>query len=348
MICPVEIARDLSAWRVARVRVGDHGKHGFLLDAAGADVHIEDMGLSVMHLVLVKHRVLGGVHAADFAAVGQTFGIVAGAHATDKHHTLRNGAVRRPLENTAGGAESRNQSLKLERVNDIFVLPVAVLAVTCQPGFILFFGNAVELVSGGHDDGANTFLDQLVLILEVNGFGLALFLAQLAAIANDSGANLLLDNGPCWDSLREWNVDCRSRSHAEVEFARILLQRANVPALTAAGALGGVDVASLLPDRNLEIAYEPINRFDFRIGVQLDARMLSDLDHPRREDALPCSCCNDARPQPASYKGSRDTWGRPRPHSWRHGQRHWRVFCEPDRALFLRCTWSCPRRSTRF
>ena len=30
MICPVEIARDLSAFRAARV--GDHAKHGFLLE----------------------------------------------------------------------------------------------------------------------------------------------------------------------------------------------------------------------------------------------------------------------------------------------------------------------------
>ena len=30
MICPVEIARDLSAFRA--VRVGDHAKHGFLLE----------------------------------------------------------------------------------------------------------------------------------------------------------------------------------------------------------------------------------------------------------------------------------------------------------------------------
>jgi len=30
MICPVEIARDMSALRAARV--GDHGKHGLLLE----------------------------------------------------------------------------------------------------------------------------------------------------------------------------------------------------------------------------------------------------------------------------------------------------------------------------
>src|SRR6266446_7315900 len=36
MICPVEIARDLSAFRA--VRVGDHAKHGFLLEGRdGAD-----------------------------------------------------------------------------------------------------------------------------------------------------------------------------------------------------------------------------------------------------------------------------------------------------------------------
>jgi len=34
MICPVEIASDLSALRAARV--GDHGKHGFLLNTGHA------------------------------------------------------------------------------------------------------------------------------------------------------------------------------------------------------------------------------------------------------------------------------------------------------------------------
>ena len=33
MICPVEIARDVSALQAARV--GDHGKHGFLLEGRG-------------------------------------------------------------------------------------------------------------------------------------------------------------------------------------------------------------------------------------------------------------------------------------------------------------------------
>ena len=51
MICPVEIARDLSALRAARV--GDHAKHGVLLEGRDADApaHLSfEIGVSLPEL----------------------------------------------------------------------------------------------------------------------------------------------------------------------------------------------------------------------------------------------------------------------------------------------------------
>ena len=64
--------------------------------AAGADVHIEHVGLPVVYLVLVEHGVLGIHHAADLRAIGDALGVVAGADATDEHHRLGHLAVGRP------------------------------------------------------------------------------------------------------------------------------------------------------------------------------------------------------------------------------------------------------------
>ena len=47
MICPVEIASDLSAWRAARV--GDHAKHcGLLKGRGGAGMKVQEVILRAM------------------------------------------------------------------------------------------------------------------------------------------------------------------------------------------------------------------------------------------------------------------------------------------------------------
>ena len=97
--------------------------------AACADVHVEDVRLAVVHLVLVKHGVLGRVHAADLRAVGHALGVVARAHAGDEHHVLRRLAVGGPLDFAAGRPGCGNKPLELQRVDHVFVFAVTVFAV---------------------------------------------------------------------------------------------------------------------------------------------------------------------------------------------------------------------------
>jgi hypothetical protein len=95
--------------------------------ARRADVHVEDVGLAAVHLVLVEHGVLGGVHAADLRAVGHALGAVAAARAGHEHDGLGLLAVAGALHGATGGARRRGQALELHAVDDVLVLAVAVL-----------------------------------------------------------------------------------------------------------------------------------------------------------------------------------------------------------------------------
>src|SRR6266481_10198184 len=57
MICPVELATDVSAWRAARV--GDHAKHGFLPEGRDGAGH-ESTGCDVASDGEEDHLVAGG------------------------------------------------------------------------------------------------------------------------------------------------------------------------------------------------------------------------------------------------------------------------------------------------
>jgi hypothetical protein len=50
MICPVELAHEMSAWRA--VRVGDHAKHGILLEGRdGAGMQVQEAMAKEDHMV---------------------------------------------------------------------------------------------------------------------------------------------------------------------------------------------------------------------------------------------------------------------------------------------------------
>ncbi len=70
--------------------------------ARGSGIHEEDVGLTVMDLVVVEHGMFGGVHAADLGAVGDPFLPRSAADALDKDHRLGLLAVR-GADNLAAG-----------------------------------------------------------------------------------------------------------------------------------------------------------------------------------------------------------------------------------------------------
>ena len=66
MICPVEIARDMSAWRA--VRIGDHAEHGSLSegrDGAGDESTGLATGNRPAHAADKTRKALGGGQSAN-------------------------------------------------------------------------------------------------------------------------------------------------------------------------------------------------------------------------------------------------------------------------------------------
>src|SRR5664280_1256927 len=82
--------------------------------AGGADVHVEGHGAALVHLVLVEHRVLGVVHAADLAAVLHALLGVTGAHAVDEDHRRGLLAVGRPEDGAGRRPGGRREALELQ------------------------------------------------------------------------------------------------------------------------------------------------------------------------------------------------------------------------------------------
>ena len=79
------------------------------------------------------------------------------------------------------------------------ILPDAVLAVVVLPG--------EDLQTGGHHDGPELLLDDLVLLLVVDGVGRADPLADLALARLEVAAVVHLDGRPLGHRLREGDVD---------------------------------------------------------------------------------------------------------------------------------------------
>ena len=273
---------------VVRTVLLDGAPHEFVIAlAAGTDIHVKHVRLAVMHLVLVEHGVLGGVHAANLGAVSDALRIVARADAGDEYDVLGNRAVRRSLQHAVGRPGGGYQALELERVDYIPILAVSIFTVAAERLLVLLFRNTVERVAGGNYDGANAFFGELLLVVEIDGPGLALFGADFATLAALQPCAVdFVNHGTRRHRLRKWNVDCRAIAHAVIEFAGILLDRATRPAVAAACALADVHVAGLLPDLNLEVADVALDGLYLGIAVKLDAGMLADLHHARRQDAL--------------------------------------------------------------
>ena len=165
---------------------------------AGADVHVEDVGAARVHLVLVEHRVLGGVHAADLGAVVDAFRRVAAAGAGDEDDLLGDLAVGRPLGYALRRAGGRQQPFERQAGDHILVLAVAVLGEEAR---------RLDLVAGRDDDRADIHLDQLIFLAEADRLRRTGFFADFALAGLVERAFGLVDDRLVRHGLGERDVD---------------------------------------------------------------------------------------------------------------------------------------------
>ena len=118
---------------------------------------------------------------------------------------------------------------------------MAEFAVALDQGTFGFFVDGVEVEAGGHDDGADRFDDQVVLLLVVHGTGAADLLAQAAFAGLELDAVLPVDDRGVGDGLGEGDVDGRPHAQVAVELVGDLPDRAFLHADAAAGT-GLLDV----------------------------------------------------------------------------------------------------------
>ncbi len=244
--------------------------------AVRPDVHVEDVGLGVGHLLFQEQGVLGRVHAADLGAVRVTVHRVPRPHAGDEDHRLGLPPVGRPEDLPTRRPRGVHQPLELQAGDDVRELPPAVL-----PQLRLIPG--VE--SRGHHDGPEGLGEDLVLLLELDGPRRAELLADPAAPLLDVvGAVLPVDDRHVRHRLRKGHIDGLPLAQPGLEFGRHF-DRALLVADPAAGALLHVHAAGAPPDLDLEVADEAGDLLDLRVGEDADAGIGAALDHLGREDA---------------------------------------------------------------
>lgn len=227
--------------------------------------------------MLVEHRVLGRVHAADLRTVRTAFGRIARTGAGDKDDLLRDFPIRRAADFAHRGTGSRGQTLELQSGDHVLVLPVAVFGEPVRGGHVK---------SGGDHHGTDLLGEDLVRLVEsdrAGGTGLFTEFALARAVVH---AMFPVDHRLVGHRLGERDVDRGTEPHGSVELAGYLLGGAFGGAGSAAGALLQIDAAGLQADTGLEIADKAFQRFDFGIGIEGDVGMLRHLDHAGGEDAL--------------------------------------------------------------
>ena len=145
----------------------------------------------------------------------------------DDGHRFRLGLAVAEHDLAVGRAGGVAQPLELHVRVDVGQPPVAVLRNPL----------AVEqLPAGGHDDVADLELDDLVLLVVVDGGGGADLRADLALAAGEPGAVGGVDHRRARHGLREGRVDRLAIAHAGLEHVVDDLSRAFFDADAAAGA----------------------------------------------------------------------------------------------------------------
>ena len=243
----------------------------------GANIHVEDVRVAVMHFVLIEHRMLCGVHAADLRAILNSLSGVARTGAGDEHNFFWYSSVGWTARFSKRRAGSGEKAFKLQPGQNVFVSAVTIFR---KEGCLL------DVEAGRNDNGTNLDVDHLILLVEVDRVRRAFGLAEFAFAVLEVRASCPVNDRLIRNSLRERNIDCAAQAEPRIELARNFLDGARRCALAAAGACPLVDALCLLPDACRKIADETGKAFHFCIGVERDVRMLRDFHHPRRQDAL--------------------------------------------------------------
>ncbi len=246
--------------------------------AKGPHVDVEDGDPGVGQFIPHQMGVLGGVHAADAGAIGHAGVRVAGTDTVDEDHVLRLLPVEEdlPRRRAGGGGEP----LELQAGEDVGIHPVAELRL----------GPRIDQVeAGGDDDGCHVHLNELLLLVEVDGVGGAgiLALERLAAHpAREIDAGVGIDRVHQRDRLREGDVD-------RGPFPQPLVEGIDHPAMHPAGLSAGpapfaqvlLHVPGLLLNSDVERSDLPFDGDDLGVGHQLDVGVLAHVHHLGGKDA---------------------------------------------------------------
>ena len=214
---------------------------------------------------------LGGIHAADFGAIGLTPPVAApAADALNEYDLLGRFAVGQPLQVPLGGTGGVHQPLQLQGGNHILALLIGIFAVLVQL-------DGIE--PGGDHDRAVFPGDDLVLLGIVNGSRLAeLFTdAALAGFQLDAGSGV--DHRHVGNGLGKGGVDGAAGIQPSVEFIQRLLGGAFFLTHAAAGALVHVHVTRLLADVHRKAAHKAGYPLHLAVGVQGDILVGGGVHH---------------------------------------------------------------------
>ncbi len=133
--------------------------------------------------------------------------------------------------------------------------------------------------AGSQDDGADLDIQELLGLLEVDGAGLAEFLAGPAFAFLEVGAVLRGNDRDARHGLREGEVNGRAAAQAQVELREVLFPGALFDTGAAAGTQVFVDVARLAAHPNGEIANIALDRLDLAVAQEGDVWVASHGHH---------------------------------------------------------------------
>ena len=219
---------------------------------------------------------LGGVHTADLGAVALSAVIgTAGAHTLDKYHGLGSPVIRHTLQMALCGTRRVHDTLQLQGGNHIRTLAVSI--------FVIFIKlNRIE--ARGYHDSSVIFRNDLILLLIVNGSGLADLRADAAFSGLELDAVLPVNDRHVGDGLGKRRVDGASLIKSPVELVGRLFGRAFLLADAAARTLAHIHASGFLPDFHMKIAHKACHLLHLAVGVNGDVFVGCRLHHLRRQD----------------------------------------------------------------
>jgi len=137
-----------------------------------------------------------------------------------------------------------------------------------------------HIVPGCYDDRANIQLHELGFLGEVDGLEGATRIDALVAL----NASIAIDRVDRWHGLRHRHIDGLARAETFLKLIRHI-NRADLGAQATPGTTIEQHVAWLALHRNLEVADISVHLPHLRVGQEVNAGVLTHIDHLRRFDA---------------------------------------------------------------